>query len=102
MVGDQVFSPDFWKAFRIPASAFAVLALMLLMRNVNAVNEYEYIRSIANFTIGASVIAYGHYLFHATWINRKKEPDLPFWGQGIAWVLHILWFFWIFFMAANL
>ena len=89
---EKIVEPDFWKAFKIPAYAFAVLALLLLMRNVNNSLEYSYIQNMANYAIGASIISYGHFLFYATWKNRKKEPDLPFWAQGLAMVFHIGWF----------
>lgn len=89
---EKIVAPDFWKAFRIPAFAFAVLALLLLMRNVNESLEWVYIRQVANYTIGASVISYGHFLFHATWINRKKDTDLPFWAQALAMTVHVAWF----------
>lgn len=91
---EKIVAPDFWKAFRIPAFAFAVLALLLLMRNVNEDLEWVYVRQVANYAIGASIIAYGHFLFHATWINRKKDIDLPFWAQALAMVIHIAWFGW--------
>jgi len=29
---EDIVAPDFWKAFKIPAFTFAVLALLLLMR----------------------------------------------------------------------
>jgi len=88
----KIVAPDFWKAFRIPAIAFAVLALLLLMRNVNEGLEFCYIRQVANYTIGASIISYGHFLFHATWRKRKNEPDLPFWAQALAMAFHVAWF----------
>jgi hypothetical protein len=93
---ETIVAPEFWKAFKIPAFAFAVLALLLLMRNVNESLEYIYIQHVANYALGASIISYGHFLFHATWINRKKEPDLPFWVQAIAMTVHVAWF--IFFL----
>jgi hypothetical protein len=37
---EQIVAPDFWKAFKIPAYAFAVLVLLLLMRNVSSRLEY--------------------------------------------------------------
>ena len=91
---EQIVAPDFWKAFRIPACAFAVLVLLLILRDLNSSVEYQYIRQLANYAIGASVISYGHYLFHATWINRKKDDDLPFLAQAIAMAFHIAWFVW--------
>ena len=95
---EKILNPNFWKSFRIPACSFAVLALLLLMRNVNNASEYVYIQKLANYTIGASIISYGHFLFWATWKNHKKELDLPFWAQFIAMLLHISWF--IFFVLS--
>ena len=90
----KILAPGFWKSFKIPAAAFAVLALLMLMRNVNSSLEYQYIQKLANYAIGASVVSYGHFLFHATWTNRNKEEDLPFWAQILAMVVHIAWFAW--------
>jgi len=98
---DKIVAPDFWKAFKIPACAFAVLVLLLLMRNVNSSLEYGYIQKLANYAIGASVISYGHFLFHVTWRNRKKEDDLPFWAQTLAMVIHIAWFVWFLMQASK-
>lgn len=89
---EKIVAPDFWKAFKIPAFAFAVLALLLLMRNVNESLEYIYIQHVSNYALGASIISYSHFLFHATWINRTKEPDLPFWAQALAMTVHVAWF----------
>ncbi len=89
---EEILHPDFWRAFKIPAYAFAVLALLLLMRNVNNSLEYSYIQNMANYAIGASIISYGHFLFYTTWKNRTNEPDLPFLAQGLAMVFHIAWF----------
>jgi len=91
---EKIVAPDFWKAFKIPAYAFAVLVLLLLMRDVNHSLEYRYIQNLANYSLGASLISYGHFLSHATWMNRKKEDDLPFWAQAIAMAFHISWFAW--------
>lgn len=98
---EKVVAPDFWKAFKIPAFAFAVLVLLLLMRNVNSAVEYAYIQNIANYAIGASVISYGHFLFHATWRKRTKEDDLPFWAQILAMLIHIVWFAWFLWQTAK-
>ena len=98
---EKIAAPDFWKAFRIPAFAFAVLVLLLILRDLNSSVEYQYIQQLANYAIGASVISYGHYLFHATWVNRKKDDDLPFWAQAIAMAFHIAWFFWLFTKTAS-
>jgi len=95
---EKIAEPNFWKSFKIPACSFAVLALLLLMRNVNNGFEYGYIQKMANYTIGASIISYGHFLFYATWKNLKKESDLPFWAQIIAMMFHISWF--IFFLLS--
>lgn len=89
---EKISDIDFWKAFKIPAYAFAVLALLLLTRNVSSNIEYAYIQKVANYAIGASIIAYGHFLFHATWIKRKKEADLPLCAQAFAMTSHIAWF----------
>ena len=89
---EKIVEPDFWKAFKIPAYAFAVLTLLLLMRNANNSLEYSYIQNTANYAIGASIISYGHFLFYSTWKNRTNEPDLPFWAQGLAMGFHIAWF----------
>jgi len=89
---EKIADPDFWKAFKIPAYAFAVLVLLLLTRNGSSNIEYAYIQKVANYAIGASIIAYGHFLFHATWTKRRKEADLPFLAQAIAMALHIAWF----------
>lgn len=89
---EKIVDPDFWKAFKIPAYAFAVLALLLLMRNVNNSLEYSYIQNTANYAIGASIISYGHFLFYATWKNRRNEPDLPFPAQVLAMAIHVAWF----------
>ncbi len=90
---EKILDPDFWRSFKIPAYAFALLALLLLMRNVTNSLEYSYIQNTANYALGASIISYGHFLYYTTWKNRHKdEPDLPFWAQHLAMVLHILWF----------
>lgn len=89
---EKIVDPNFWKAFKIPAYAFAVLVLLLLTRNVSSDIEYAYIQRVANYAIGASIIAYGHFLFHATWTERKKDADLPFWAQVLAMASHIAWF----------
>lgn len=89
---EKIADPDFWKAFKIPAYAFAVLVLLLLMRNVSSNLEYGYIQKVANYAIGTSIISYGHFLFHATWKKRKEDTDLPFWAQTLAMAFHIAWF----------
>lgn len=91
---EKIVAPDFWKAFKVPAYAFALLVLLLLMRNINNDLEYVYIQKLANYAVGASIISYGHFLFHATWRNRRQEEDLPFWAQTLAMLIHIAWFVW--------
>ena len=98
---ETIVDPDFWKAFRIPAYAFALLVLLLLMRNVTSNIEYEYIQKVANYAIGASIISYGHFLFYATWRNRTKEHDLPFWAQTFAMAIHVAWFVWLLIQTAQ-
>ena len=89
---EKIAAPDFWKAFKIPAYAFAVLVLLLLTRNVNSNIEYGYIQKVANYAIGASIISYGHFLFQATWTKRKGDVDLPFLAQTLAMAIHVGWF----------
>jgi hypothetical protein len=98
---EKIVAPDFWKAFKIPAYAFALLVLLLLMRNINNNLEYVYIQKLANYAIGTSIISYGHFLFHATWLNRRKEEDLPFWAQTLAMLIHIAWFVWFLVQVAE-
>lgn len=89
----KIVDPNFWRSYKIPAFAFALVALLLLMRNVSNDLEYIYIQNTATYALGASIIAYAHSLFYSTWMNRKKgEPDLPFQAQAIFVGLHILWF----------
>ncbi|ABW66379.1 hypothetical protein [Desulfosudis oleivorans] len=89
---EKILNPDFWKAFKIPGYALAVLLLLLLMRDINNGLEYIYIQKVANFAIGASIISYGHSMLHSTWVNRRKEMDLPFWPQLLALTIHAVWF----------
>lgn len=89
---EKVVESDFWKTFKIPAFAFAMVALLLVMRNARDVIEWLFIQETVNFAIGASVIAYGHSLIQKTWQNRTDEPDLPFWAQFIALAIHVGWF----------
>jgi hypothetical protein len=89
---EKVVESEFWKNFRIPAFAFALIALLLLMRNTNDVVEWIYIQETANFALGACIISYGHWLMRKTWESRTEEPDLPFWAQFIALAVHVGWF----------
>lgn len=91
---EKILNPEFWKSFRIPAAAFAVLVVLLIFRDVDNALEYAFIQKVASYAIGASVIAYGHFLFHATWVERKGEKDLPFLAQIIAMAFHALLFAW--------
>jgi len=90
---EKLLSPGFWGAFRIPAFAFGMVALLLLFRNVSESLEFIYIQRVATYALGASVISYGHYLFYSTWVKRRvNERDLPFWAQGLAVAIHLAWF----------
>lgn len=99
---EKLGSPGFWGSFKIPAFAFAVVALILLFRNTAEGAEFIYAQMVANYALGASIISYGHQLFYSTWRNRyPEERDLPWWAQISAMILHLLWFFWYFLPAVS-
>ena len=89
-------SPGFLEGIQDPCIYVCSARVVVANENVNESLEYIYIQHVANYALGASIISYGHFLFHATWINRKKEPDLPFWAQALAMTVHVVWF--IFFL----
>jgi len=91
---EKIADPKFWGAFKIPAYAFAVISLLLVLRDVNNSLEYSYIQHVANYAIGASIVSYCHSLTHSTWINHEKGPDLPLWLQTVFMIFHVVWFGW--------
>lgn len=98
-ISDKIVQPNFWGAFKIPAFAFAFVALLLILRNTNYDLEYAFIQQVTKFAIGASIISYGHSLMYSTWRNHNKGPDLPFFAQIAFFGLHIGWFLFVFFYA---
>jgi hypothetical protein len=92
VISDKIVDPKFWGAFKIPAYAFALVALLLVLRNSNSNPEFSYIQLIANYAIGASIISYCHSLTHSTWLNHKKGPDLPLLIQIVFMSFHVTWF----------
>jgi hypothetical protein len=95
-ISDKLLDPKFWGSFKIPGFAFGVISLFLLMRNVNAPLEFVYIKNLANFAVGASIISYGHSLIYSTWMNLEKGKDLPLWVQISAIIIYAFWFGFIF------
>ena len=91
-ITDKIANPKFWGAFKIPAYAFAVIALLIVLRNTGSSIEYAYIQHTANFAIGACIISYCHSLTHSAWINHSRGPDLPLWLQVVFMLLHVIWF----------
>lgn len=92
MISENIVDPKFWGAFKIPAFAFALVALLLVLRNSNNNLEFSYIQFVANYAIGASIISYCHSLTHSTWLNHKKVSDLPLWIQIVFMNFHVFWF----------
>jgi hypothetical protein len=94
-----IVQPNFWGAFKIPAFAFAIIALLLILRDTNSNIEYPYIQLTTKYAIGASIISYCHSLMHSTWENHNKGPDLPFKFQILFMVFHVFWFGEVFLLA---
>ena len=88
-LSDKIVQPNFWGAFKIPAFAFAIIALLLILRDTNNNIEYTYIQLITRYAIGASIISYCHSLMYSTWKNHNKNPNLPFFVQILFIIFHI-------------